>query len=82
MLFSGYETIDAIITLQNEEEQIKMFQFVTTMKDIIENREEMFGIFSKMPEKVMVLPGLKTVFNKFINSVIQFKNLSLIPNSR
>ena len=73
MLFSGYETIDDIITLQNEEEKIKMFQFVTTMKDIIENQEEMFGSFSKMPEKVMVLPGLKTVFNKFINSLIQFK---------
>ena len=36
-------------------------------------KEEMFGIFSKYPEKLMVLPGLKPVLSTFIRSVEKLK---------
>ena len=48
-----------------------MFNFVIMMKDVIENLQEVFGIFAIMPEKVMNLPGTRTVpvFDKFLQTV-------------
>ena len=48
-----------------------MFNFVIMMKDVIENLQEVFGIFATMPEKVMNLPGTRTapVFDKFLQTV-------------
>lgn len=48
-----------------------MFDFVIMMKDVIENLQEVFGIFATMPEKVMNLPGTRTVpvFDKFLQTV-------------
>ena len=73
MIFSGYETLDSVITLQNEAERKKMFQFAVMMKDVIEDHDEMFGIFSRIPEKVMILPGLNSVFEKFIQAAVHLK---------
>lgn len=74
MLFCGYETVDAVIKLEKEEEQMKMFEFVVSMKDVIEDPHKIFGIFVNKPEKIMILPGLKTVFEKFIELVKNHKN--------
>ena len=48
-----------------------MFDFVIMMKDVIENLQEVFGMFATMPEKVMNLPGTSTVpvFDKFLQTV-------------
>ena len=67
MTFSGYATIDAIIRLEKEDEQKQMFEFVVSMKDVIDDKKKMFGIFASKPENVTILPGLKTVFEKFID---------------
>ena len=37
----------------------------------IEDHDKMFGIFSRIPEKVMILPGLSSVFEKFIQVAIK-----------
>lgn len=50
-----------------------MLDFVIMLKDTVPDQEEMFGIFSKVPEKVMILPGLQPVFNSFIQAVIDYK---------
>ena len=42
MIFSGYETLDSVITLQNEAERKKMFQFAVMMKDVIEDLLKVF----------------------------------------
>ena len=59
MKFSGYETIDSVLKLKSKDEIEKMFSFVKTMADVVEEKDAMFGIFSKCPEKVMLLPGLE-----------------------
>ena len=59
MKFSGYETIDSVLKLKSKDEIEKMFSFVKTMADVVEEKDAMLGIFSKCPEKVMLLPGLE-----------------------
>lgn len=78
MIFSGYQTIDAIIQLENEEEVKRMFEFVVMMKEGVEDQEKMFGIFANKPENIIILPGLKPVFEKFIQGVKKLKN----PNAK
>lgn len=53
-----------------------MFDFV--IKDAIPDPESAFGIFYKKPESIMILPGLKPVFVKFIESI---KRLNKKDNS-
>ena len=70
--FSGYETIDSVLKLKSKDEIEKMFSFVKTMADIVEEKDAMFGIFSKCPEKVMLLPGLEVrifLYIFFINVI-------------
>ena len=61
MRFSGYETIDSIPKLRSKEEQGKMFEFVKSVSEIIENKDEMFWLFKANPQKVMMLPGLQVL---------------------
>ncbi|CAB4013594.1 Hypothetical predicted protein, partial [Paramuricea clavata] len=72
--FSGYETIDSVLKLKSKDEIEKMFLFVKTMADIVEEKDAMFGIFSKCPEKVMLLPGLEPVLTKFLDAVEKLKS--------
>ena len=51
------------------------------MKDAVEDHNAMFGIFAVKPEKVMVLPGLVTVFDQFIQSVKKHKKSIRESNS-
>ena len=44
------------------------------MKDVIDDKKKMFGIFASKPENVTILPGLKTVFEKFIEIVKKLKH--------
>ena len=36
-----------------------MFTFVKSMSEVIEDKHAVFGVFSKRPDKVMLLPGLE-----------------------
>ena len=77
--FCGYETVDSIVTLTDEEEQTKMFKFIVSMKDCVDDFELTFGPFCKAPEMVTILPGLKSVFNSFIQAVVKYKASKLPP---
>ena len=59
MKFSDYETIDSILKLKSKDEIEKMFSFVKTMAHVVEEKDAKFGIFSKCPKKVVLLPGLE-----------------------
>ena len=48
------------------------------MSDIIDEKEEIFGIFSQHPQKLMILPGLKPILSKFIEKVETLKSPSRI----
>ena len=48
-----------------------MFMFAVEMIDLVPNN--MFGIFSRKPEKVCVLPGLELSFERFLNEVGKLK---------
>ena len=75
LVYSGYETYDSIMKLKEETEINEALSFVKGLNDIMDEKEkqEMFGIFSKYPEKLMVLPGLKPVLSTFIKSVEKLK---------
>ena len=64
LMFTGYETYHAVMKLKQENEIKRLFSFVKDMSDIIDYKKKMFGIFSKHPEKVMLLPGLESVLSK------------------
>ena len=51
MQFSGYDTCGAIMKLRAKEKRTKMFDFVKSMSDGVEDKNEMFGIFKANPEK-------------------------------
>jgi hypothetical protein len=55
--FSGYETIESVLKLRQKEELEKAFSFVKAVSEIVENKEEMLGIFYKNPDKLMLIPG-------------------------
>ena len=56
--------------LKEEAEINEALSFVKSLNDIMDEKEkeEMFEIFSKYPEILMVLPRLKPVSSKFIVS--------------
>merc|ERR1719354_821945 len=84
MEFCGYQSSEAIVRLKNPDELQKMFDFVKEMTDIIDDKQEMFGIFAPKPEKVRVLPGLEVTFKKFISSVEAHRTndaLASVPTS-
>ena len=80
MTLTGYESVDAIATLQNEEERKKMFEFVVSLKDCVEDMNSTFGIFAKKPEIVNILPGLKPDFDRFIQAVLKCKATFQAPD--
>lgn len=59
--FSGYETYESIIKLKDKEELAQVFEFVKSMSDVVSDKEEMFGVFSRNPQKTMLIPGLKVI---------------------
>lgn len=59
--FSGYETYESIIKLKDKEELAQVFEFVKSMSDVVPDKEEMFGVFSRNPQKTMLIPGLKVI---------------------
>ena len=71
LLYSGYETIDSIMNLKNDCELTEAISFVKDMSELMDENEKKanFGIFSKQPEKLKVIPGLKPVVLRFIESV-------------
>ena len=69
LIYSGYETYESIITLTEQTEVDAMISFIKDTSDIIDEKEEMFSIFSQHPQKLMILPGLKPILSKFIEKV-------------
>ena len=71
LLYSGYESIDSIMNLKNDCELTEAISFVKDMSELMDENEKKanFGIFSKQPEKLKVIPGLKPVVLRFIESV-------------
>ncbi len=43
------------------------------MKDCVEDYESKFGPFCKRPEMVTFLPGIKPLFDNFVQAVIKYK---------
>lgn len=57
--YAGYETLESILKLSEDGELESVFDFMKSISDIVENKEEIFGIFHKNPQKLALLPGLK-----------------------
>ena len=69
--FCGYQSRETIIKLKDEKEIVKMFQFAGKHHDLLDQEEKnaTFGIFSRKPTAVMILPGLTPVFRRFVKEV-------------
>ena len=74
IVFSGYDNVTSIITLESEDEQKRMFDFIVKTKKSVPDPKATFGIFEKEPENLMLLPGLKHIFGKFIDRVKKFES--------
>ena len=81
MIFSGYDNVESIVKLESEDEQKCMFDFVVKMKDAVPDLSSTFGVFQKKPEEIMLLPGLKHTFAKFIENVKKFDKRNRKTNS-
>ena len=56
--YAGYETPDSVAKLSDDGELNKVFEFMKSISEIVENKEEVYGIFHKNPQKLTLLPGL------------------------
>ena len=59
MELCGYTRKESIVKLKETDERDKMFTFVKSMSEVIEDKHAVFSVFSKCPDKVMLLPGLE-----------------------
>ena len=50
LIYSGYETYESIVTLKEQAEVDGMISFIKDVSDIIDEKEEIFGIFSQHPQ--------------------------------
>ena len=50
MEFCGYTRKESIVKLKEKDERDKMFTFVTSMSEVIEDKHAVFGVFSKCPD--------------------------------
>ena len=48
-----------------------MFTFVKSMSEVIEDKYAVFGVFSKCPDKVMLLPGLEPLPFMSIHAIFE-----------
>ena len=71
LIYSGYETFDSIIKLNDDSKLTEPISFVKEMSEIMDENEkrENFGIFANHPDKLRIIPGLKPVISRFIESV-------------
>lgn len=71
MKFAGYQSRETIVKLKDPDEKRKMLSFAANHTFLLDEAgmKETFGIFVKKPEAVMILPGLETVFQRFIKTV-------------
>jgi hypothetical protein len=59
-----------MLKLRQKEELEKAFSFVKAVSEIVENKEEMFGIFYKNPDKLMLIPGHEVHLMEYTLSII------------
>lgn len=78
MELTGYNNIQSISRLKDPKELQTMFDFAADVADGIPNREEIYGIFSKNPKSLRLLPGIEEAFKSFLNEVHKLKP----PNSQ
>ena len=65
MKFSGYDRRESILKLKSKDEIGKMFDFAKSMCDLVDNKDSLFGIFSRNRDKVMIMPGLEVSYEYF-----------------
>ena len=73
MELTGYNNIQSISRLKDPKELQAMFNFAADVADGIPNREEVYGIFSKNPKSLRLLPGIEEAFKSFLNEVHKLK---------
>ncbi len=66
--FCGYVTVNSVLKLKHQDELEKAFTFTKSMVDLIDNKEEVLGIFHRFPEKLMMMPGLEVGWFKEPNA--------------
>ena len=71
MEFTGYQSRVAILSLRHDQELKNMLQFAIDMHEGLdeEDKKKIFGPFSKVPQKLRILPGLDKTFKQFLKLV-------------
>ena len=82
MGFCGYDTVDSVVLLKQDTEVEKMFNFIREMEPVIDDKEKTLGIFSRLPQHLQILPGLKWKFNQFLDEVEKLKRPKVLKDNR
>ena len=72
LLYSGYETRTSLLKLRQRDKLGKVFAFIKSVSDLVEDKNEMFGIFSKNPEKLTLLAYYCTDMSRMLKKVTTF----------
>lgn len=73
MELTGYNDVDSVSRLKDPKELQAMFDFAADLFDGVDNKEEVYGHFSKNPKCLRILPGIADAFKTFLEEVNKMK---------
>ena len=73
MELTGYNDVDSVSRLKDPKELQGMFDFAADLFDGVDNKEEVYGHFSKNPKCLRILPGIADAFKTFLEEVNKMK---------
>ena len=82
MKLTGFNDVHSVCRLNDPVELKNMFAFAADIADAIENKDEVYGIFSRNPERLRILPGIAQSFKRFLDEVDKLKPPDTSTNSR
>ena len=69
MKFCGYLNRYTIVKLKNSAEIQKMFDYVVSKAELVEDKKAMFGIFARNPSLLSIPPGTQDILERFLDKV-------------
>ncbi len=73
LIYCGYDTPEAVLKLREHGELDQVFTFMKSISDIVEEKEALFGIFQKEPQRLCLLPGLKVIKDIKVYNSLQYR---------
>ena len=69
MKFCGYLNRYTIVKLKNSAEIQKMFDYVVSKAELVEDKKAMFGIFARNPSLLSIPPGTQAILERYLDKI-------------